>query len=52
MQIKHIGAGVRGFVRITDYAIRWAHMVTENAKKRARILIFWKKHGLAATKET
>ena len=51
MQIKFIGSGVRGFGRITDYAIRWSRMVTKEAQRRARILIFWKKYGITATKE-
>lgn len=51
MQIKRISYGVRGFVRLANYAIRWQRMVTEEAKRRARILAFWQKHGLQATEE-
>ena len=50
MQIRRVGYGVRGFWKITDYAIRYARMVTEEAKKRAKILSFWKEYGLGATK--
>lgn len=37
--------------RLSAYALRWAHMITQHAKQRARILAFWEKHGLEATKE-
>ena len=51
MQIKRIGYGIKGFYRITDYAIRYTRMVTKKAKKRAEILAFWEKHGAEATIE-
>lgn len=51
MQIKRISYGVRGFVRLHSYAIRWSRMVTDKAKRKARILAFWQKHGLEATVE-
>jgi transposase InsO family protein len=51
MQIYRIGYGIKGFWRITDYAIRYGRMVTEKAKHKAKILAFWAKHGLNATKE-
>ena len=51
MQIHRVGYHVKGFYKLNDYAIRYARMVTEEAKRRARILLFWEKHGLAATKE-
>jgi transposase InsO family protein len=51
MQIKRIGYGIRGFGRITSYAIRWTRMVTEQAKKRARIISFLEKHGVEAAQE-
>lgn len=34
-----------------EYAIRFAYMIQEIAKERAKILTFWRKHGLAATIE-
>jgi transposase InsO family protein len=37
--------------RVSAYALRWAHMITQSAKERVRILAFWEKHGLSATKE-
>lgn len=51
MQIQRIGYGVKGFWKLNDYAIRYIRMVTNEAKRRARILIFWEKHGLEAAKE-
>lgn len=51
MQIIRVGYGVRGFGRITDWAIRWSRMVTQEAEKRARVLIFWEKHGLKTTRD-
>lgn len=51
MQIRRVGYGVRGFWKITDYAIRYTRMVTKEAERRAKILSFWKKHGFEATKE-
>lgn len=51
MQIRRIGYGIRGFGRITDYAIRWTRMVTQQAKRRAKILSFWEKHGLKTTQD-
>lgn len=49
MQIHRISYGVKGFVRLHNYAIRWIRMVTDKAKRKARILAFWQKHGLHAT---
>ena len=51
MQVQRISYQVRGFCRISDYAIRLSRMVSEQAKKRAAILAFWGKHGLLATTE-
>lgn len=36
---------------MSEYAIRMNRMVTEEAKKRAKILAFWKRYGLEATVE-
>ena len=33
------------------YAVRFTRMITETAKQRIKILTFWDKHGLEATKE-
>jgi hypothetical protein len=36
------------FVTCHNRAVRWAHM-TDKAKKKFEVLVFWEKHGLAAT---
>ena len=41
--------GVKGFVRIYEDGLRYRYMITEKAKYKAKILVFWEKHGLAAT---
>ena len=51
MQIHRISYRVKGFVRLARYAIRFTHMITEQAKERVRILTFWNKHGLDPTIE-
>lgn len=51
MQIHRLSYGVRGFVRLADYALRWARMLTDKAKHKVRVLAFWQKHGLAATRD-
>ena len=51
MQIHRVSYGVRGFVRLANYALRWVHMLTDKAKHKARVLAFWQKHGLTATVE-
>ena len=42
---------MRGFRQVAEYAIRCVHMVKDEARKRAKILSFWKRYGLKATKE-
>jgi transposase InsO family protein len=51
MRIFSINKGVRGSRTIQEYAIRFAYMIQEEAKRRAKILTFWKRYGLAATEE-
>jgi transposase InsO family protein len=41
--------GIKGFLTIYNDALRYRHMITEKAKEKARILVFWEKHGLEAT---
>jgi len=48
MQVQRKSYQVRGFVRLADYALRWAHMITDKAKRKARILAFWQEYGLKA----
>lgn len=49
MQIHRLSYHVRGFVRLADYAVRWTRMVTEQAKHKLKVLVFWQKYGLEAT---
>ncbi len=52
MQIRRMGYRIRGFGRITDYAVRYLNrMATKAAERRAEALAFWNKYGLEATKE-
>jgi transposase InsO family protein len=51
MQIGAIGREVKGFRHVAEYAIRINRMVKDEAKKRAKILTFWKRYGLKATIE-
>ena len=51
MQIHRISYGVKGFVRLARYAIRWTRMVQDKAKHKARVLKFWADHGIKATLE-
>src|SRR3989344_3891961 len=41
----------KGFISTWERVIRFRYMITEKAKQRCRILSFWEKHGLIATKE-
>ena len=43
--------GTRGFVVAAERGIRWRYMIQKTAEKRALILTFWQKYGLAATGE-
>jgi transposase InsO family protein/transposase-like protein len=51
MQIKRVGYGVKGFGRITSWAVRWATMVSKKAEHKLKIIAFWEKHGLEPTIE-
>jgi hypothetical protein len=41
--------GLKGFITVYNNAIRYKYMITAKAKEKARVLIFWEKHGLEAT---
>lgn len=43
--------GIRGFQTLYRDALRYRYMITEQALKKARILAFWEKHGIAVTME-
>lgn len=51
MRILRMGYGIYGFRRMMDSSIRWVRMITDEAKRRYEILVFWEKHGLQASKE-
>ena len=51
MRIFSINRGVRGSRTLQERAIRFAYMIQDVAKERAKILTFWKKYGLAAAEE-
>ena len=41
----------KGFITIWERVLRFRYMITEQAKRRCRILAFWEKYGDLATKE-
>jgi len=41
--------GIKGFITVYNDAIRYRYMITQKAQEKARILVFWEKHGLQAT---
>ena len=41
----------KGFISLWNHVLRFRYMITEEAKRRTRILAFWEKHGDEATKE-
>lgn len=41
--------GIKGFLTVYNDALRWKYMITKKAHAKARVLIFWEKHGLEAT---
>ena len=43
--------GSKGFVVAAERGIRFRYMIQKNAEKRALILTFWHRYGLAATHE-
>ncbi len=51
MRIFNKFKGTKGFIYTWERVIRFRYMITEQAKQRCRILAFWEKHGLEATKE-
>jgi len=46
MKIHCKYTGIKGFLTVYDRAVRYAYMITEQAKERYRILVHWEKHGL------
>lgn len=40
--------GIRGFLKAYERGLRYQYMITEKAKQKLNILLFWEKHGLQA----
>lgn len=49
MRIQSIYRGLKGFVRVYESALEYRYMITDKALHKARVLVFWEKHGLNAT---
>lgn len=49
MLVNRLFYGVRGSLKLYNDAVKWAYMLTEKAKHKAKVLVFWEKHGLSAT---
>ena len=47
MQIIRISYGVRGFAILYNDSLKY-RMLTEKAKHKVRVIVFWEKHGLEA----
>ncbi len=41
--------GIKGFLTVYNDGLRYRYMITERAKYKAKVLIFWEKHGLETT---
>ena len=48
MQVFRIHYGVRGFAILYSDGLKWSRMLTEKAKRKVKVLVFWEKHGLEA----
>ena len=46
MKIHCKYTGIKGFVTVYDRAVRYAYMITAEAKRKLKILEHWKKHSL------
>lgn len=51
MRQFNIYLGTHGFERTWYYGLRLRDMITQKAKHKARVLKFWQKYGVVATKE-
>ena len=51
MRIFNKFRGTKGFISTWERMLRFQYMISEHAKRRCRILAFWERHGLLATKE-
>ena len=48
MLVNRLFYGVRGSFHLYEDAVRWAYMLTEKAKHKAKVIIFWEKYGIQA----
>jgi len=51
MRIFNKFKGTKGFLSLYERVLRFRYMITEQAKRRAKILAFWERYGTEATKE-
>lgn len=51
MRIFNKFRGTKGFITTWERVLRFRYMITEQAKRRVKILAFWDKHGTEATEE-
>lgn len=49
MRIHCKYTGIKGFLTVYNDVLRYRYMLTEKAKFKAKVLIFWEKHSLEAT---
>lgn len=49
MQIHCKYTGIKGFINLYEYALKYSYMITDKAKNKVKIISFWEKHGLEAT---
>ena len=40
--------GIKGFISVYNDALKYRYMITEKAKLKAKVLVFWEKYGLKA----
>lgn len=48
MLVNRLFFGAKGSSHLYDDAVKWAYMLTEKAKHKAKVLVFWEKHGIQA----
>lgn len=51
MRIFNKNRGIRGSRIASERGVRFRYMITNEAQRRAKILTFWKTHGLEATRD-
>ena len=51
MRIQNKFRGTKGFLSLWDRVIRFRYMITEKAKRKAKIITFFDEHGALATRD-